>query len=616
MHFTCRSFIGPPQENSWSQYWENEPDDPVLSAKRGHLFGLAGFTASPDAEVALMGRQLISRINQTYYSPTQLAPSVWIREVVSRIISQQGSQYRDLSLILMVVIKKEIYLATYHPVHVILRRHQKISPILTGNDDIDLITGSINDNDRFLLCTDNFYQQFTWEKIKTFLNYDNVQDIEENFLSHLYSLNQIPLLAAALIQVNTDPADLVDNSLPETPPPKPPAAPPPPRSSFLKRLFSSARPVYISHQDVATASRRKRANRILALIILAALTVSVVYGSHRNHTRSLENQYQTLKTEFDQKINNAQALKNINLTDAQAVAREARNLLNQMMALNLHSDETQDLIGKTDDLLAQTGSSDSYQPQFFYDTTNINDQASYTQFYLTGNHLYLLDPANSRIDLLDISNKSQQMVSSSPLLKDTVSMAISNDLLYVLANRNIYLVNQDTLVSKINITSSLNDFQTGIFDFWSGSLYLLSLSPSSNLWKYPPNASGFSSGSSWINSNQSLPDDVASFAINGSIWLLSSSGQLTPYDRGVRREFTLPKIDNADGSANNLVTSADSDILAFTFGKHFVYIYRKDGTPVASYNFQDKNILDLTLSSSANLIFVLCHDHQIYQIPF
>jgi hypothetical protein len=620
MHFICRSFIGHPSDNSWSQFWENEPDDPTIVSRRGHLFGLINLSVD-EPQASSLGHQIISQINEFYYSSVDNQIIPHLKSTIEHIAALPDYQSIAFSLTLAVVSNDKLYLAIFNSGHCILRRHNKISSLLNGQSGLVVtISGSLLDDDQLFLCTDDFFNNFSWEKIKSYLSINKLEDLEENFLSSLYSLDDQSKLAAALVQIHQDfvTPEPVEKSLPSVPSPLSKGDAAKPRGIFPKFKLSfphRSNSVYIVHSDSPGTIRRKRINILLSLVILTALFVSSYFGYRRNSATTLEKQYQTLKTELQTKINNALTVKNLNLDTALSLAKESNVLLQKMSPYQkTHATEIKNFQAQINQLLSQTGSSDSFTPNIFFDTSLIDSHLSYSRLTLSNHNLYLLDAVNGRVDQLDIAKKSHQTIINSVDIKDSQFIAGNSDFIYILKNGQIYLIQDKKIVPKITLANQITDFSAGEFQFWNSSLYILSLGTSeSSIWKYAPSGTGFSPGQKWLKSGNSLPANPSSLAINGSIWVISKTGVIVPYNMGTKKDFKITATNTFTGVAN-LVTSADSNVLAFTDQGNQVYVYNKDGQSSGHYNFGTKEIFSLTYDPTTNALYVLCTDQKIYQI--
>ncbi len=605
MHYITRSFFGHTDPNSWSQFWENEPDNPQILTTRGHLFGLVNLSLNEDEDASAIGHELISQINTQYYQSSPVNLQNWLIDTVNSVGSAYLSQCSELSLVVAINLNQHLYLVSFNSGQAIFQRDTQISTILKPlSGKTSFVTGPVDDNDQLFLSTLAFSQYFTWENIKKNLSVGKIQETEENFLSQLYSLPDQSHLAAVLVQFHEDTAASIPEIVAEETTDPEPTAPLPTQKTLFTKLFSS-RGSFVPHLESASANRRHRFNIIFSLIILFALGASIFYSASRNRQSQLETKYQSLKSQFEAKMQNANAVKNVSLSDAQKLAAESADILKSMSALKIHTTEIATLQSSTQTLLSQTGSSSAYQPVNFYDTTLISKTAQYSQLSLFQNNLYLFDSVNGRIDKIDITNKSKQTIATLDSLKGAQNFTVDNDNVYILKDLQIYQVSSASLVSKIPKISS-----PGPIHFWNGSLYLLN----DTIWKFTPNSKGFDSGVVWLKSGESLPTNPSSIAINGQVWIISTSGTIVPYTHGAHTQFTTKTNGTAISHANNLVTGGDSDILAFTDADNLVYVYKKTGESLFNYNFSSKKILSLAFDQTSNTIFVLCSDAQIYKI--
>ncbi len=624
MHFTCRPFLGRSADNFWSQFWENEPDDPQIFQRRGHLFGLISISQTNGQDPSVLGRNLISLLNENYYgSQGDFVPSA-LEKTINDLVSLPDYQDCSLSLLTAVVHQGQLYLCLYHSGWAIFRRNNKVSQLLSATPQSTVsLSGQIQDQDQLFLSTVDFYQAFTWEKIKNYLSESSLDSLEEDFLSQLNSFEDQSGMAAVLIQIHQDTVNseeqLVENSQPA------PAVesfqsstttPTTPLFSRFKFKMPSlgVKDVYVVHSDSPASLRRRKFNILISIIVLAALVVSSYFGYRRNLASQKEQHYQDLKVQLEAKINDALTVKNLNLDTALSLAQESNTIFQEMISYqSLHPEEVQNFQSQINSLLAQTGSSSGFTPESFYDTALIDSQLNYSRLITEGTSLYLLDSVHGRVDQLDITKKSHHTLINSVEAKDSLGLAVNNDKVYLLQNGNISVVDNGQVSSKIAFSDQKVDFVSGEFHFWNSSIYLLSIGSSeSAIWKYAPAGTGFGAGQKWLKDSSSFPKEVTSFAINGDIWVITKTGAITPYSLGVKKEFTTPEVKLT--SVSNLVTSVDSNILAFTDNGNQVYVFSKTGSSLSHYNFDNRRILSLAYNQDSNSLFVLCDDQKIYKI--
>jgi hypothetical protein len=143
-------------------------------------------------------------------------------------------------------------------------------------------------------------------------------------------------------------------------------------------------------------------------------------------------------------------------------------------------------------------------------------------------------------------------------------------------------------------------------------LYIVDNSNQS-IWKFVPNSSGFSAPQNWLKDGTKLNIGSNSLSIDGKVWILSESGQITPYLSGVKDNFRT-KQTTSFSKASLLNTDADSDFLAFVDDSKFIYVYKKTGELNSKFNLSKFKIVDLTIDSVNKTIYFLASDQKIYKI--
>lgn len=623
MHFICRSFIGKSEGGFWSRYWENESDDASIKSSKGHLFALVNLHSSIDQDLNALGHSLITEFNQNYFesNPQAFIPNS-LSQSLETILSNPTFSTVEIDLVAVVVLNHQLYSFCFGNTKLILKRHQQISILIDNfNQSSQVINGTIDDHDRLLLSSGEFFQQIGWENIKTFISDQKIQNLEENFLSSLYSLDDQKFVSAAFIQADYDDQEIT-SSLDQV------VAPVPevdfsqnnfsttPKKSIFSSIFANFKKdsVYISSSQSKQQSRRSYLKILFCVISFLALSLSLFFGIRQSQIKKSETSYQKLKVELETKIENINQLKSLNFDDAKSVAQIANSLVTQMSKLKIHADEVALYQQKIDQFLAQTGEESSIQMTPFYDLTQINKDASYSSFIFQDQKLYLLDHTNGRLDSLIISAKTNSPISADAKLKSALDFTLSDSKFYLLFSDNISLLDKNTVTSKIKFADSSNDITPIAFDIWNSAIYVLD-STNQSVFKFNPNSTGFSKAQTWLKDSQKLSANANSISIDSQIWVLTSAGQITPYLSGKKESFTLNQSQNFINTSN-LTVAPDGDYLAFVDNQQIVYVVKKTGELILKSNLGKIKIADITLDSANKLLYVLAQDQKIYSLNF
>jgi len=618
MHFICRSFSGNSESKSWSRYWENDPDDPALKSTKGHLFALININSKEEKELNSIGHDISYEFNQNYFnSENNFDILTNLSQSIDLIIKNPLYSDYKIDFIIAVILDKNIYLASFGETKIIFKRQDKISILLNNLDSkIETLTGPIKNQDRIFLLTNSFFEKINWSKIKNFLADPKIQNIEENFLSAIYSLDNQKDLAAAFIEIESeDEEQLITQDENQSVVFDPIVAIQKTSFDFSKitnlfNKFKKNNSVFVSHHESKETDKRKKISILMGIVLIIVLFLSIYFGFKKNQVQKNETKYQTLKTEIETQIENINKTKNLSLDSAREAATVAQKTVEQMVVLKIHQDEIENYNSQLKNILSQTGSSESFTPDFFFDASTIISSPQFQKLIFNDNKIYLLDPQNGRIDYYDTASKSTKSVLTSEKVKDTINFAFDKTNLYLINKSDISLVEKNNLTSKISLTN-INPTD---FKFWNGAVYVLD-SENQTVWKYNPNASGFSKAQNWLKNDAKLELGASSLSINGKIWVLYQNGSISPYLSGVKDNFK-PSQASEFTKTNNLDVTLEKELLTFVDNNNIVYLYQKSGELLSKFNLGNLKVNDIAFNEANNLIYILCSDQKIYFVKF
>jgi len=611
MHFICRSFSGNSEPNSWSRYWENDPDDPFLKSTKGHLFALVNISSNEEKELNSIGHDINFEFNQNYFnSENNLDITTNLQQSINSIVKNPLYSEYQIDFSVAVILNNQIFIATFGNSKVVLKHQNQISILLNSSENqIENLIGPIENQDRIFLLTNSFFEKITWQKIKLFLSDPKIENVEENFLASIFSLKDQKDLSAALIEIKQD--NLADQDLTINPTIN--TEKPNFNFSKISQIITDHKKessVFISHHEIKEVGKRKKLTILLGIILIIGLSFSIYFGIEKNKTQKTEKQYQELKTEIESQIENINQTKNLSLDSAREAANTAQTTIEKMVDLKIHQDEIENFNSQLKTILSQTGSSESYIPDFFYDTNNIISNPQFQKIIFNDNKIYLLDSANSRIDYLDIDSKSTKSVLISDEIKSATNFALDKTNLYLMDNENIYLVNKDGLTSKI----SLVDTKPTDFKFWNGSAYVVD-ADNQTIWKFTPNSTGFSKAQNWLKDEAKLELGAVSLSINGKIWVLHQNGEVIPYLSGVKEDFNPNQISQFT-KTDNLDVTQEKELLSFIDNDNTIYLYQKSGELLSKYNLGQLKVSDIAFDEKNNFLYILGTDQKIYRQSF
>lgn len=533
---------------AYRSFTSSDPDYYSYFWQKNSFFGLVSLPS------ASLGQSLVADINRSLKRHHKIA------EILTTISQNPSYQSPDISLVLGSISRRQIHLGAYNSGTCFLSRQSTLSRLLSlsQTSSTTFISGPLHPGDRFFLLNHHSFQSSIVNHLQLLFNYDPPH-FEQ-------TINSSPQSAALVIDAS---------------------------------FSSSSRPI------LRLPSRRKL-NLVFSVLILLGLITTITFAYFRNRQNRIISQYQQLKSDYQSKIDQAEAIRSLDLDNAQELARQAQKVYQQLALLQPKQTELANFQQQLDSLLAQTGDSQNFRPDFFYDTSLIHDQPQYRHLFLAFPKLYLFDSSASRLDALDLTAKSISSLSDKISLDNPLGFLVSQNKSYFYNSSQLFRLDSSVLSPLVEFPSPAASLQ-----IWNDNFYLLSAS-SSAVWKFSPATEKITDQHLWLKSDQTLPSSISSFAADTKLWFLSENGSLTPYLQGAKDKYSQAIISATE--AKNLRLGPKNQRLVFFDSQNFVYVFSYDGQSLAKYNLSDQNIIDLVFDDSSSTIFLLLSDQKIYKI--
>ena len=598
MHYTCRYIPVDHPASSFSKYWENEPDDPLVFAKRGHLFGFIAIESSQtDQNLTELVSTVISKINQTFYTLNDLDSSAQLKDCLEDITSFESSDHQ-ISLVLISVKNETMSVVFKGSARLFLKRANQFTQI--SSQDNRPITGPLQDQDILFLTHQSVVDNL--ENLSTFFSLPTLDDQEEYFNQKKFSLS----FSSVLIQAHYDLPDQKnlsfspDQSSVSVPDFKPKADK---IGQFLKKIFKP-KPIQLNQAPQKYIQVQRKRNLIIGTIALLGLIASLVVGYTKNHQKQQQQTFSQLESEILVNLKNIDTVKKLNLEDAKTLASQTSSLIDQMAVLNLYPDKVSLYKSQIDQILSQTGSAEHTNPDFYYDTSLITSDPSYQKLIFDTDTLYLLDTSKGLIS--SITGKSSRQISADQMTKNIKAITIFNSSPYALTNDGLYLISKENWQKRLDLDTQ-NPISTRT---WGSGVYFLS---GDTITKSSLVNNVLTDPKSWLDDGQSLPTNPVDLAIDGKVWILSKTANISVYLRGKKDNFKLTDPPQTD-QASHLLVGQDTDLLIFISDPKTILVYTKTGQPQAKYSFSDFDVLSIAFDESSQTLYLLASDQKIYTL--
>ncbi len=512
-----------------------------------------------------LGRNTLAKIEEIISQTPGIAPS--------ELVEIQKEEFGDgfnLNILVGRIENQTLYLAGTGEVGAKIIRKGKIINLSAPN-----LSGTLLHHDLLVLATQPFFTTIAATDLMA--NGNPVTEIRDQFLPKIESVSESSKIAALLIKMELQ--EEVE-SMPVVSPQSPIA---PPRSLFLaRRTF---------HLPEKLANRR-----ILYLLLLVAVfLISLVVFQLRSKVLEKQNTIvSALETKVQDGESNADKLTGLNDSLARGVLVQTR------ADLVVAADQAfgkkwppklQKILADLDKKI--TAVSHVYQLSsldVFYDFSLLKAGAKINSLWSHEDEVVGLDPGNGAVYSLNLETKGAAIITGSDDLKAGKFVDFAKSQVFVWTPTGIILIDRSSspAVTKQLVKSSekwgtIRDLKT-----FAGNIYLLDAS-NNQIWKYQKTDLGFTDVTNYLHTG--LPLDFANvnqMAIEGSIFVLTTTGNIAQFAQGSPLNFQITGLDGGLIGPTGFFTTDETDnIYVLDTGGKRVVVLSKKGVYQAAYLLPD-----------------------------
>lgn len=225
------------------------------------------------------------------------------------------------------------------------------------------------------------------------------------------------------------------------------------------------------------------------------------------------------------------------------------------------------------------------EPQLFYDLDLIKKGAYIHEIALAEDTLAMLDENQKTVFVVRIPTKDGDVLAGGDAFADARAVAIYGKQYYVLTGTGIYEISTKGKIPAKPVIEPDEAWGTiGVMVAYGGNLYLSDLQKS-RIWKYVATEVGFDVRREYLNPD-TLPNlsKTTSMAIDGHVWLGTSTNQILRFAQGKADTFTPSGIEPPLGQVLSVYTTDDVENLYVLDGaSRRVVVMQKDGRYTAQY---------------------------------
>jgi len=595
-----KQILGTPSDFAWSQVHHFSPQEKDKQEKRGELVFLVSLKLSSEADskASVVGREIISRIYEEYFGSFENKPMDQLKQAFLKV-GQEKLQFfkspENLSLIALVFWKEVIYIAIWSSGSVLLRRNKKTATLVQGKkSEVCLASGFFKQNDLFFISTSDFMEKIPEAMIKASLSTEDPEVIVDVLAPVVCAKEKQGNIAGAVIKLVALKEKRVlrlpkKNLLDLTKLQKALGD----KNNFLNKILKLFKKIPLN-----LFKSKKQSSFFLTIGFLVLLGISLFFGWRKKAETRKELEISSKSQAIEEKLETVSVLRSLDPENSLKIVEEIK--LDLAILEKISPEKANAFQVRIQSLTSNLGS-EEVSPDLFYDLKLIDENLQINQVACDKGEVVIFDKINSKIVFVNLENKSGEILAAGNEFKDQNLLAFSQERIFFVSDNEISLLQKDSELEKL---ADLDLDNVPIDSSgWLGNFYLVT---KNQIWKYPAVESGVGSKRAWLSSEIDL-DQAVSIDIDGSIWILLSSGRFYNLLSGLEQEITL-NLPSGMGRVGFLTVSREGNVIAFwDKDNDTIWVFDKIGQFISRIPIETEKIEVLTgleLSLSGEVIYI------------
>jgi hypothetical protein len=609
MKITSAKLTASPGSGRWAQIVEYVPGDGELET-RGHFFGLVSFSGEGQetGELAASGKKILTRLQEEYFTQSEDSPFVSLKKALEVSVEGFPSGGGKLEVLAAAFVGEVAYFAAYGGATVGIFREGKYSEILVSHDaNFVSASGKPKVNDLVVLSTSGFFDDLAEEGAKKALSSLDPGRAIEMFAPKVHSSEGQGEKALVIVKCDIEgvPEDVnVHPSVPEEASEVPIASTAQRTDVFAKQLGSFkdrfGRGIYVKRQEGMEETRRRKNAVSVGAILLALLLVSIGFGVREAGLRKARREYETKISTAEHNLEEARALFALNPSQARELFDQSEKLVAELKGGQGGPEVDKLVLLLEEGRRSVLGEFDTAYEEFV--DLSLIDGFEAGNMAATVDAVYVYDMAKKRIVEVFIDTKKTEVKVGPSQINNVDALTGYLGKIFISDNEGVFEVGsaRNRVVER--------DWEGDILIYaYAGNMYILEKSTSS-VWRYPGSGGGFGEKSSWLAPGINIDlSKVVSWVIDGSVWILTSSGKIERYNQGAPQDFDQVKIIPELSNPSAIYTNEDlENVYVLDPAYERVVVFDKSGGYKAQYRASIlKDAIGVAASEEEGKIIVL-----------
>ncbi|MFH1186620.1 MAG: hypothetical protein V1697_00410 [Candidatus Levyibacteriota bacterium] len=595
--FNFANIVATPTLNSWAQAYNAGKLFAVLSLEKKHHEKVHGEhehhepvkNFEPEDEhlsLSGIGKEILTTLEQEYFSlETKSLESI---KGVVQIATKKIPDDIHYSFVAATVVDNILYLYAIGGGKIDIKRDNDFGTLLESmqEEHIKSASGYLKDKDLIIIQTKQFTEVINSEKLNSLLDHQAPSDISEAIAPMLHE-GEEGAAASVVIQyskeedtedqsVEAEEIDKKEVTLEASEEKQETEDHSPFEEKPKKNYLGFVTPFFdrVKGSGKIKFSRSKGGLIAIAIVLITVFIIGIFLNIQRQNNVKVEALFNEVYPQAQKKYDEGQSLSDLNQNLARESFQEAKEILSDAKDKfpkdSKQEGQIEELTKKVEDALSSVSGINSISAKEVE-----NDASSLLSFEL-----------------------------------DNSGIAFTTD-----GKSNFYLTDKSVYKEDKEIIENDDDWNNPIgLGVYFGNIYVLDKTEGGIL-KFVAAGSGYSKTNYFASGVSPELSNAKAMAIDGSIWILLSDGNVLKYTRGKADNFNISGLDKPFSNATKLFTNIDFDnIYILDNGNSRIVVLGKDGNYKEQYQTGIlKDAKDFEVNESDKKILVLSSD-KIFQI--
>ncbi|MBI2267941.1 MAG: hypothetical protein HYU80_00630 [Candidatus Blackburnbacteria bacterium] len=613
MFLTTAKILGLPTRRSWAQVYSFTPDEELLSSC-GSLVTIAALTTTlePDPtqpienEVVIkVGKDVLTGFQEEYFKG-QGTPFKKLNDATQKVVSLVTQDIDRLELLNCVLWKQYVYFCVVGGGEVWVSKDGRLSNLLKlqpVDGGVVCISGKLTGNEVFLFGTSHFFASVDGFSLEEIFAKTQIPDQIADNLNPLVHRKNNPLAAAAVFQARPSFSQSGVEKVKGF------------STNFFKRkLVEFAQKLPESSVYIKKEERPRRTALSIGAVLLVILSVSIFFGLRQKDVNERKLLYENRLTEARTLYSDALETFGVDRDQARSKFSAARGIVGTLLAEGVKDIELDRLDSQMKQEEGAILGRVEVVPSLFTDLSIFRSGITALEIVLHKDKIAVFDTTGERFFLVSLATKETLALGGSGKTASPQGVAIYDGRVFTLTEKGIVEIDkQGTVETVVELDSEWGGIsKIGVF---GGNVYLLSKDGA--IWRYPRVEAGFAAKQAWLSEDMVVDfSGVQDWTIDGSIWLLSSNGEISKFTRRARDSFRPSGVEGGLSNSTAIYTNEDlGSIFVLDKAQGRIVEVEKNGKRKLEYRSEElKTAYDLVVSKELGKIFVL-QESRILEIP-